>query len=155
MVAGGSVIAAAQEKRFTREKHTAEFPVNAIRYCFDESGYTIDELDAVVFNDKPLLKFERLLETYYAFAPKGLISFLNAIPVWLREKIFLKKMIYDDLHEVGDYERKKLNLLFTEHHLAHAASAFYPSPFEKAAILTLDGVGDGPVLRQPRSLLFS
>ncbi len=142
LVEGGRVIAAAQEERFTREKHTAEFPVNAIRYCLDESGYSIDELDAIVFYDKPLLKFERLLETYYAFAPKGLRSFLNAIPVWLREKMFLKKMIHDGLREIGQYNKKSLNLLFTEHHLSHAASAFFASPFEEAAILTLDGVGE-------------
>lgn len=138
----GKVIAAAQEERFTREKHTADFPVNAIKYCLEEAELEIDELDAVVFYDKPLLKFERLLETYYAFAPKGLISFLKAIPVWLNEKMMLKKLITDGLKEVGNYDKKKIKLLFPEHHLSHAASAFFPSPYNKAAILTIDGVGE-------------
>jgi carbamoyltransferase len=142
LVIGGKVICAAQEERFTREKHTAAFPVNAIKFCLEEAGLEIDELDAIIFYDKPLLKFERLLQTYYAFAPKGLISFLKAIPVWLNEKLFLKKLIYDGLKEVGIYDKKKLKLLFSEHHLSHAASAFYPSPYEKAAILTIDGVGE-------------
>jgi carbamoyltransferase len=138
----GEIIAAAQEERFTRKKHTADFPVHAIKYCLEQAGLSIDELDSVVFYDKPLLKFERLLETYYAFSPKGLVSFLKAIPVWIKEKIFFKKMLYDGLKEVGDYDRKKLKLLFSEHHLSHAASAFYPSPFEEAAILSIDGVGE-------------
>jgi carbamoyltransferase len=142
LIAGGKIIAAAQEERFTREKHTAEFPVQAIKYCLGESGFRLDELDAIVFYDKPLLKFERLLETYYAFAPKGLISFLKSIPVWINEKIFLKKMIYDGLKEVEHYDKKKIKLLFSEHHLSHAASAFYVSPFDEAAILTIDGVGE-------------
>ncbi len=142
LVVGDAVFAAAQEERFTRIKHTAQFPVHAIRYCLDEGGYSIDELDAVVFYDKPLLKFERLLETYYTFAPRGLTSFLKAIPLWLREKMFLKKLIYDGLRDAGPYDKRRLNLLFTEHHLSHAASAFYPSPFQKAAILTIDGVGE-------------
>jgi carbamoyltransferase len=142
LTVGGQVIAAAQEERFTREKHTADFPVHAIRYCLEEGGFSIDELDAIVFYDKPLLKFERLLETYYAFAPKGLRSFLKAIPVWLNEKMFLKKLIYDGLKEVENYNKKNVRLLFPEHHLSHAASAFFPSPFEKAAILTIDGVGE-------------
>ena len=138
----GKVVAAAQEERFTRIKHTPDFPVNAIKYCLEETGFEINELDAIVFYDKPLLKFERLLETYYAFAPKGLFSFLKAIPVWLNEKMFLKKLIYDGLKEVGNYDKKQVKLLFPEHHLSHAASAFYPSPFEEAAILTIDGVGE-------------
>ncbi len=142
LVVDGKVIAAAQEERFTRKKHTPDFPKESIKYCLDEGGYTIDELDAVVFYDKPLLKFERLLETYYAFAPKGLRSFLKSIPVWLNEKMFLKKLIYDGLKEVGSCDKKKIKLLFPEHHLSHAASAFYPSNYEKAAILTIDGVGE-------------
>jgi carbamoyltransferase len=142
LVIGGKVIAAAQEERFTRIKHTPDFPTNAIKYCLEEGGLTIDELDAIVFYDKPLLKFERLLETYYAFAPKGLRSFLKAIPVWLNEKMFLKKLIYDGLKEVGTYEKRNVKLFFPEHHLSHAASAFYPSNYEKAAILTIDGVGE-------------
>jgi carbamoyltransferase len=142
LTVGGKIIAAAQEERFTRDKHTPDFPTNAVKYCLDEAGLTIDELDAVVFYDKPLLKFERLLQTYYAFAPKGLVSFLRAIPVWLNEKMFLKKLLYDGLKEVGPYDKKKVNLLFPEHHLSHAASAFLPCPYEKAAILTIDGVGE-------------
>lgn len=142
LTVGGKIIAAAQEERFTRVKHTPDFPVKAIKYCLEEAGLDIDELDAVVFYDKPLLKFERLLQTYYAFAPKGLVSFLKSIPVWLNEKMFLKKLIYDGLKEVGNYEKKKVKLLFSAHHLSHAASAFFPSPYEKAAILTIDGVGE-------------
>jgi len=142
LVIGDKVIAAAQEERFTRDKHTPDFPKNAVKYCLDEAGLEIDDLDAIVFYDKPLLKFERLLQTYYAFAPKGLLSFLKAIPVWLNEKLFLKKLIYDSLKEVGSYDKKKVKLLFPEHHLSHAASAFFPSPYEKAAILTIDGVGE-------------
>tara|TARA_B100000809_G_scaffold38098_1_gene33329 strand:- start:18366 stop:20231 length:1866 start_codon:yes stop_codon:yes gene_type:complete len=142
IVVDGKVIAAVQEERFTRKKHTPDFPVNAIKYCLEESGLSLDELDAVVFYDKPLLKFERLLQTYYTFAPKGLLSFLKAIPVWLKEKLFLKKLVYEGLKEVSDYDKKNIKLLFTEHHLSHAASAFFPSPFQEAAILTIDGVGE-------------
>lgn len=142
IVVEGKVIAAAQEERFTRQKHTPDFPTNAIKYCLEETGLSIDELDAIVFYDKPLLKFERLLETYYAFAPKGVRSFLKAIPVWLNEKMFLKKLIYDGLKEVGEFNKKEVKLLFPEHHLSHAASAFFPSNFERAAILTIDGVGE-------------
>jgi carbamoyltransferase len=138
----GKIISAAQEERFTRIKHTPDFPTNAIKFCLEEAGLEIDELDAIVFYDKPLLKFERLLQTYYAFAPKGLLSFLKAIPIWLNEKMFLKKLIFDGLTEVGPYDKKKVKLLFPEHHLSHAASAFFPSPYEKAAILTIDGVGE-------------
>jgi carbamoyltransferase len=142
IVVGGKVIAAAQEERFSREKHTPDFPIQSIKYCLEEAGLDLNDLDAIVFYDKPFLKFERLLETYYAFAPRGLFSFLKAIPVWINEKLFLKKMIFDGLKEVGNYNKKKIKLLFTEHHLSHGASAFYPSPFEKAAVLTIDGVGE-------------
>ncbi len=138
----GKIIAAAQEERFTRNKHTPEFPKNAIKYCLEEGGLEIDDLDAIVFYDKPLLKLERLLQTYYALAPKGLISFLKSIPIWLNEKMFLKRMLYDGLKEVSNYNKRKLKLLFTEHHLSHAASAFFPSPYKKAVILTIDGVGE-------------
>ncbi len=142
VVVDGEIIAAAQEERFTRKKHDASFPVQAIRYCLSEAFSAIDDLDAVVFYDKPILKFERLLETYYGFAPRGLLSFITAIPVWIREKVFLKKIIFDKLAEIGSYDRRKLTLLFTEHHLSHAASAFFPSGFRRAAILTVDGVGE-------------
>ena len=142
VVVDGEIIAAAQEERFTRKKHDASFPVHAIRYCLSEALSVIDDLDAVVFYDKPILKFERLLETYYGFAPRGLLSFITAIPVWIREKVFLKKIMYDKLAEIGSYDKRKLTLLFTEHHLSHAASAFFPSGFRRAAILTVDGVGE-------------
>lgn len=142
VIENGNIIAAAQEERFTRKKHDPGFPTNAVRYCLDYAGFSIDELDAVVFYDKPLLKFERLLETYYRFSPKGLQSFIMAIPVWLREKMFLKRVIHEELAKVQEYDKKKVKLLFPEHHLSHAASAFYPSGFEEAAILTLDGVGE-------------
>lgn len=142
IVQDGNVVAAAQEERFTRKKHDPAFPTNAVKYCLEYTGKTIDELDAIVFYDKPLLKFERLLETYYGFSPKGVSSFITAIPVWLKEKMFLKKLIKDELKEIQPFNKKKLKLLFPEHHLSHAASAFYPSPYEKAAVLTLDGVGE-------------
>jgi carbamoyltransferase len=138
----GEIIAAAQEERFTRIKHDPAFPTKAVEYCLMESGLSLDKLDAIVFYDKPLLKFERLLETYYAFSPSGLRSFLTSIPVWLKEKMFLKRMLYDELFKIGQFDKKKVKLLFPEHHLSHAASAFYPSPFEDAAILTIDGVGE-------------
>ncbi len=142
IIIDGKIITAAQEERFSRKKHDERFPKNAIKYCLDHSGLSIDKLDAVVFYDKPLLKFERLLETYYAFAPKGVASFIIALPVWLKEKLFLKKVIKDELMEIETYNKRKLKLLFPEHHLSHAASAFFPSPFKEAAILTIDGVGE-------------
>ena len=135
----GEVIAAAQEERFTRKKHDSSFPVHAAQYVLNEAGLELSDLEAVVFYDKPLLKFERLLETYHAFAPKGLISFLSAMPVWMKEKLFMRKIIRDELKKIGD---GKPRLLFPEHHLSHAASAFYPSPFKESAILTVDGVGE-------------
>jgi carbamoyltransferase len=142
LIVGGKIIAAVQEERFTREKHTPDFPINSIIYCLSEAGLELNDLDAIVFYDKPFLKFERLIQTYYSFAPKGLVSFLMSIPIWLKEKIFLKKMIYDGLNKVGNYDKSKFKLLFTEHHLSHAASAFLVSPFVEAAILTIDGVGE-------------
>lgn len=164
IVINGKIIAAAQEERFTRRKHTAEFPVNAIKFCLEQAGLEIDELDAVVFYDKPLLKFERLLQTYYDFAPKGLSSFLMSIPIWLKDKLFLKRMIYQGMKEVGAYDKKKLKLLFSAHHLSHAASTFFVSPYQKAAILTIDGVGewstasigigDGSTLRLLKEMKF-
>ena len=135
-------MAAAQEERFTRDKHTAEFPANAIRYCLDEVCLKIDDLDAVVFYDKPLLKFERILESDYSNAPKGLFSFLRSTPDWIGRKLFLRKELKRKLSEIERLDKRKLNILFTEHHLSHAASAFYPSGFDSAAILTIDGVGE-------------
>jgi len=142
VIEDGKIIAAAQEERFTRKKHDPSFPAHAVRFCLDHLGCTVSDLDAVVFYDKPLLKLERLLETYYAFAPKGLRSFIAAMPVWLKEKMFLKRLIHEELGKLGDYDKKQLKLLFPEHHLSHAASAFYPSPFQEAAVLTIDGVGE-------------
>lgn len=138
----GEIVAAAQEERFTRKKHDPAFPAHATKFCLDFAGLTLNQVDAVVFYDKPFLKFERLLETYYTFAPKGLRSFITAMPLWIKEKLFLKKLIKDELKKIGDYKNNKIELLFPEHHLSHAASAYYPSPFSKAAILTIDGVGE-------------
>src|SRR5499426_3074683 len=136
------IIAAAQEERFTRKKHDSSFPQNAIEYCLQEGKVSLDELDYVVFYDKPFLKFERLLETYVAMAPRGFRSFKMAIPLWLREKLFQKSLLRGELKsfsEKGDWTGR---LLFCEHHLSHAASAFYPSPYDDAAVLTMDGVGE-------------
>lgn len=142
IIEDGKIIAAAQEERFTRKKHDASFPMNACRFCLDYAGFSLSELDAIAFYDKPMLKFERLLETYYGYAPKGLASFIMAIPVWLREKIFLKYVITKELRKLGVLNRQRTKLLFPEHHLSHAASAFFPSPFSSAAVLTIDGVGE-------------
>jgi carbamoyltransferase len=142
LIEDGRIVAAAQEERFTRKKHDPGFPAEAIKYCLQYGGVDINKLDAIVFYDKPLLKFERLLETYYTFAPKGIQSFLLAIPVWLKEKLFLKRLIRQELEKIGYDPSKKVKLLFPEHHLSHGASAFYPSPYERAAILTVDGVGE-------------
>jgi carbamoyltransferase len=139
----GEIVAAAQEERFTRKKHDAAFPANAIRYCLDEAGLSLDEIDYITFYDKPLVKFERLLETYLAFAPRGFRSFVMAIPVWLKEKLFLKVTLKRELASVSGLEQTALPpLLFHEHHGSHAASAFFASPFKKAAVLCLDGVGE-------------
>ncbi len=142
IIEDGKIIAAAQEERFTRKKHDPDFPTNAVKYCLEYAGTSIDELDAIAFYDKPLLKFERLLETYYSFSPRGLKSFITSIPVWIKEKMFLKRLIHESLAEIEGYDKKNLKMLFPEHHLSHAASAFYPSPHEEAAILTIDGVGE-------------
>ncbi len=142
LIEDGRIVAAAQEERFTRKKHDPGFPAQAIQYCLQYGGADINKLDAIVFYDKPLLKFERLLETYYAFAPKGIRSFLMSIPVWLKEKLFLKRLIREELEKIGYKSASNVKLLFPEHHLSHGASAFYPSPFERAAILTIDGVGE-------------
>jgi carbamoyltransferase len=142
LVEDGKTIAAAQEERFTRKKHDSEFPRNAIRYCLAEGGIKLSDVDLVVFYDKPFLKFERLLETYVAFAPQGFRSFKTAIPVWLREKLFQKDLLRRALERIDPDFDWKGRLLFTEHHQSHAASAFYPSPFKEAAVLTMDGVGE-------------
>ncbi len=142
LIDDGVIVAAAQEERFTRKKHDPGFPTNAVQFCLEYGGVTLNQLDAIVFYDKPLLKFERLLETYYAFAPKGIRSFITAMPVWIKEKMFLKRLIKEELVKLGYDKKKPVKMLFPEHHLSHAASAFYPSPYEKAAILTIDGVGE-------------
>jgi carbamoyltransferase len=142
LIEDGKVIAAAQEERFTRKKHDDRFPENAIQFCLDEAGISLSEIDFVTFYDKPFLKFERLLETYLAFAPVGFRSFKMAIPVWLKEKLFQKDLLrkkFKAFDENFDWQNK---LLFSEHHQSHAASAFFPSPFEEAVVLTMDGVGE-------------
>ena len=142
LLCDGKIIAAAQEERFTRKKHDASLPVHAIRYCLDEGGLNIGDIDAVVFYDKPFLKFERLLETYYNFIPSGVSSFVTSIPVWVKEKMFLKSLLVKELKKFGRYNPDVQPLLFPEHHLSHAASAFFASPFDEALILTVDGVGE-------------
>jgi carbamoyltransferase len=143
ILADGEIVAAAQEERFTRKKHDAGFPGKAIRYVLLESGLQLSDLDIIAFYDKPYLKFERLLETYHSFAPRGLRSFLSAMPVWIKEKLFMKKMLWEELEKIQpEITKSHPKLFFPEHHLSHAASAFYPSPFEDAAILTIDGVGE-------------
>ena len=139
LVRDGDIVAAAQEERFTRKKHDSRFPVNAVEYCLREGRVALSDVDAVVFYDKPLLKFERILETYLAFAPRGLRSFRTAIPVWMKEKLLLRRLLTRELER---FSPKVPELLFTEHHESHAASAFFPSPFDEAAVLCLDGVGE-------------
>ena len=142
LIDDGEIVAAAQEERFTRKKHDAGFPRHALEYCLAEAGIQLDQVDLVAFYDKPFLKFERLLETYLAFAPRGFASFRMAIPVWLREKLFLKDYLTGELRQHRpDFDWNE-RLVFSEHHLSHAASAFFPSPFSSAAVLTLDGVGE-------------
>ena len=143
LVRDGEIVAAAQEERFSRKKHDARFPAHAIQYCLAESGLKLHDIESVVFYDKPFLKFERLLETYLAFCPKGIKSFLASMPVWLTEKLYLKMVLRKELSLLQDSSEEVLpKLLFTEHHQSHAASAFYPSPFEKAAVMCMDGVGE-------------
>jgi Predicted carbamoyl transferase, NodU family len=139
LIDDGRVLAAAQEERFTRKKQDADFPARAVEYVLEETGFALADIDYVAFYDKPYLKFERLLETYHAMAPKGYRSFLAAIPVWIKEKMFMRRNLKKELSAFG---AKIPELMFPEHHLSHAASAFYPSPFEDAAILTVDGVGE-------------
>lgn len=142
LVGDGVIVAAAQEERFSRKKHDARFPRNAIEYCLAEAGISLSQVDSVVFYEKPFLKFERLLETYLAFAPNGFRSFRMAIPLWLKEKLFQKQLLRDELTAIDaafDWENR---LLFAEHHQSHGASAFFASPFDEAAVLTMDGVGE-------------
>ncbi|WOB07283.1 carbamoyltransferase [Piscinibacter gummiphilus] len=142
LVEDGVIVAAAQEERFTRKKHDARFPTHAIEYCLKRAGVGLEGIDRVVFYDKPFLKFERLLETYLAFAPLGFKSFRMSIPLWLREKLFLKDLLQGAFKKMDADKKWNGELLFSEHHLSHAASAFFPSPFEEAVVLTMDGVGE-------------
>jgi carbamoyltransferase len=139
LLVDGRLAAAAQEERFSRKRHDASFPLHACRYVLEDAGVAYEGLAAVAFYDKPFLKFERLLETYHGFAPSGLTSFVAAMPVWVKEKLFMRRLLADHLGELGDARHR---VLYPEHHLSHAASAFYPSPFDEAAILTIDGVGE-------------
>ena len=143
LVCDGKIIAAAQEERFSRKKHDARFPQNAISYCLKEANIELLDLDQIVFYDKPLVKFERLLETYLSYAPKGFQSFLMAMPIWLKEKLYLKTLLKKELATLGQCKASYIpKLMFTEHHQAHAASAFFPSPFNRAGVMCLDGVGE-------------
>lgn len=143
LIQDGQITAAAQEERFTRKKHDARFPVHAINYCLSAGQLSLKNVDYIVFYDKPLVKFERLLETYLGYVPKGFRAFVQAMPIWLKEKLYLKSVLKKELAALGAIKPSQLPpLLFTEHHQAHAASAFFPSPFEKAAVLCLDGVGE-------------
>lgn len=143
LIVDGEIIAAAQEERFSRKKHDSGFPANAIIYCLKEAGLQLSDVTHIVYYDKPFIKFERLIETYLAFAPRGFKSFFSAIPVWLKEKLYLKKTMRRELSKLGGIPEKELpSLMFTEHHQSHAASAFFPSPFQKAAVICFDGVGE-------------
>jgi len=139
LLGDGAILAAAQEERFTRKKHDASFPVRAVEYCLGEAGIGLKDVDSVVFYDKPLVKFERLLETYVSYAPNGIRSFIAAMPIWLKEKLYLKTTLKKEFADIGDCKPGDIpELLFAEHHQSHAASAFFFSPFEEAAILCLD-----------------
>ena len=142
IIINGEIIAAAQEERFTRKKHDSSYPFNSIEFVLKYANLKLNQVDHIVFYEKPFLKFERLLETYVGFAPKGFTQFLKSMPVWLKEKLFQKKLLIDNLKRHGDDFEDETKLLFSEHHLSHAASAFYPSPFEEAIVLTADGVGE-------------
>jgi carbamoyltransferase len=142
LIEDGKVVAAAQEERFTRKKHDADFPASAVEYCLEEAGVSLSEVDFVAFYDKPFLKFERLLETYLSFAPRGFTSFRAAMPVWLKEKLFQKDLLRKKFQQYDPDFDWKNKLLFAEHHHSHAASAFFPSPYEDALVLTMDGVGE-------------
>ena len=138
----GEIIAAVQEERFTRKKHDANYPFNAIKFILEYSNLKLSEVDQIVFFEKPFLKFERLLETYVAFAPKGFLSFSKAMPLWIKEKLFQKNLLFNHLKEHDENYKSDKNIFFSDHHLSHAASAFFPSPFEEAVVLTADGVGE-------------
>ena len=138
----GEIIAAAQEERFTRKKHDPSYPYNAIEFVLKYANLQLSEVDQIVFFEKPFLKFERLLETYVGFAPKGFASFSKAMPLWIKEKLFQKNFLFNKLKEHDVNYQSDKNIFFSDHHLSHAASAFFPSPFEEAVVLTADGVGE-------------
>lgn len=142
LIKDGEIVAAAQEERFTRIKHDESFPVHAIKFCLEYQNITVDEIESVIFYEKPFLKFERLLETYLSFAPKGIISFIKAISVWSKKKLFIKKIIKDELKIISGNKNSTFKIFFSEHHLSHAASAFYTSGFSEAAVLVIDAVGE-------------
>jgi carbamoyltransferase len=142
LLVNGRITAAAQEERFTRKKHDSNYPYNAIEFVLDYANIKLKDVDQIIFFEKPFLKFERLLETYVAFAPKGFGSFCKAMPVWLRDKLFQKKMLFNELKKHDENFRDEKKIYFSEHHLSHAASAFFPSPFKEAIVLTADGVGE-------------
>jgi len=142
LVEDGRIVAAAQEERFTRVKHDPSFPAQAATWCLSHAGIRLRDVDHVVFYEKPLPKFERLIETYLAFAPRGFASFRNAMPVWIKEKLFQSRVLEKHLRAIDDGWNR--SLLYSEHHQSHAASAFFPSPFRRAAVLTMDGVGEWP-----------
>ena len=137
----GEILAAAQEERFTRKKHDPDYPHNAINFVLKYANLKLSEVDQIVFFEKPFLKFERILETYVAFAPRGFLSFSKAMPLWIKEKLFQKNLLFNKLKEHDAMYKSDKNIYFSDHHLSHAASAFFPSPFEEAVILTADGVG--------------
>ena len=141
-IQNGKLIAAAQEERFSRKKHDSSYPFYAVKFVLKKAKFKLSEVDYIVFYEKPFLKFERLLETYTAFAPKGFKSFSMSMPVWLREKLFLKKILFNELKNHDENFNDINKIYFSEHHFSHAASAFYPSPFDEATVLTLDGVGE-------------
>ena len=138
----GKIIAAAQEERFTRKKHDPSYPYNAIEFVLDYANIKLNDVDKIIFFEKPFLKFERLLETYVAFAPSGFKSFCKAMPIWLKDKLFQKKLLFDQLKKHDNNFKDEKKIYFSDHHLSHAASAFFPSPFKEAIVLTADGVGE-------------
>ena len=142
LIQDGNIVSAAQEERFNRVKHYAGFPRQSIRFCLLEAGITLADVDSIVFYEKPLLRFERLLETYLAFAPRGWRSFLRAMPLWLKEKLFQKRLLLSELKRIAPDSELKSRLRFCEHHLSHAAAVFYSSPFDRSLILVMDGVGE-------------
>jgi carbamoyltransferase len=142
ILVNGEIVAAAQEERFTRKKHDPSYPENAINFVLKFAELKLNEIDQIVFFEKPFLKFERLLETYVAFAPKGFLSFSKAMPLWIKDKLFQKNLLFNKLKEHDENYISDENIFFSDHHLSHAASAFFPSPFEEAVVLTADGVGE-------------